>query len=103
MLWKSCDLGNVPNLRGSNNRTQCDAYLEILMKEMGILMFTDALGLARIPKFNVEEITEVMVERLMMMETKMASLDELISNLTDNVGEINPDSESILNGTINAN
>ena len=23
MLWKSCDLGNVPNLRGSNNRTQC--------------------------------------------------------------------------------
>ena len=26
LLWKSCDLGNVPNSRGSNNRTQCDAY-----------------------------------------------------------------------------
>ena len=98
MLWKSCDLGNVPNLRGSNNRTQCNAYLEILIKEMRILIsskkfpkvFTDALGLARIPKFNVEEITEVaMVERLMMMETKMTTMDELISTLTDNVGEIN--------------
>ena len=83
------------NLRGSNNRTQCNAYLEILIKEMRILIssrkfpsvFTDALGLARIHKFNVEEITEVtMVERLMMMETKM---DELIFTLTDNVGEIN--------------
>ena len=32
-----------------------------------------------IPKYNVEEITEVaMVERLMMMETKMTTLDELI-------------------------
>ena len=31
MLWKSCDLGNVPNLCGSNNRTQCDAYLEVLI------------------------------------------------------------------------
>ena len=88
MLWKSCDLGNVPNLRGSNNRTQCDAYFEILIKEMRILIssktlpkvFTDAIGLARIPKFNVEKITEVaMVERLMMMETKMTTLDGLIS------------------------
>ena len=34
LLWKSCDLGNAPNLRGSNNRTQCDAYLEILIKEI---------------------------------------------------------------------
>ena len=54
-----------------------------------IRFFTDAIGLARIPKFNVEEITDVaMVERL-MMETKMTTLDELISTLTDNVGEIN--------------
>ena len=54
------------------------------------MVFTDAIGLARIHKFNVEEITEVaMVERLMMMETKMTTLDELISTLTDNVGEIN--------------
>ena len=91
-------MGNVPNLRGSNNRTQCDAYLEIMMKEMRILIssnkfpnvFTDALGLARIFKFNVEEITEIaMVERLTMMETQMTTLDELISTLTDNVGEIN--------------
>ena len=53
-------------------------------------VFTDALGLARIPKLNVEEITEVaMVERRMMMGTKMQNLDELISTLTDNVGEIN--------------
>ena len=98
LLWKSCDLGNVPNFRGTNNRTQCNAYLEILIKEMRILIssnkfptvFTDAIGLARIPKFNVDEITEVaMVERLMMMETKMTTLDELISTLTDNVGEIN--------------
>ena len=78
--------------------TQCDAYLEILIKEMRILIsskkfpkvFTDALGLARIPKFNVEEITEVaMVERLMMMETKMTTMDELIYTITHNVGEIN--------------
>ena len=98
LLWKSCDLGNVPNLRGTKNRTQCNAYLEILIKEMRILIsskkfpkvFADALGLARILKFNVEEITEVaMVERLMMMETKMTTLDELIFTLTDNVGEIN--------------
>ena len=54
------------------------------------MVFTDAIGLARIHKFNVEEITEVaMVERLMMMDTKMTTLDELISTLTDNVGEIN--------------
>ena len=38
MLWKSCDLGNVPNLRGSNKRTQCNAYLEILIQEMGFLI-----------------------------------------------------------------
>ena len=30
-----------------------------------------------------------MVERMMMMEAKMTTLDELISTLTDNVGEIN--------------
>ena len=42
-------------------------------------VFTNALGLARIPKFNVEEITEVaMVERLMMMETKMTTMDEMV-------------------------
>ena len=35
--------------------------------------------------FCVDEITEV----AMMMETKMTTLDELISTLTDNVGEIN--------------
>ena len=53
-------------------------------------VFTNALGLARILKFNVEEIIEVaMVERLMMMETKMMTMDELIYTLTDNVGEIN--------------
>ena len=98
MLWKSCDLGNLPNLRGSNNRTQCNAYLEIPIKEMRIhissnkfpRVFTDALDLARIPKFNVEEKTEVaMVEHLMMMETKMMTMDELIYTLTDNLGEIN--------------
>ena len=84
MLWQSSDLGNVPNLRGSNNMTQCDAYLEILIKEMRILIsskkfpkvFADALGLSRIHKFNVEEIIEVaMVERLMLMETKATTLD----------------------------
>ena len=65
LLWKSCDLENVPNLRGSNNRPQCYACLEILIKEMIILIyskkfpkvFTDAIDLARIPNFNVEEIT----------------------------------------------
>ena len=47
-------------------------------------IFTDALSLARIPKFNVEEITEVaMVEHLMMMETKMTTMDELIYTLTE--------------------
>ena len=38
MLWKSCDLENVPNLRGSNNMTQCDASLDIPINEMRILI-----------------------------------------------------------------
>ena len=97
-LWKVCKMGEPPNLRNSQNRSQCEAYLDALLKAMVSLIsqkkfpkvWVDAIGLARIPKFRVEEISEVaIIERMMVYETKMSAMDEVLQKLSDSVTDIN--------------
>ena len=97
-LWDGCQLGKIPNFRASANRTQSEAVICELLKMLRQLesqkimpiLLVDAVGLARLPKFKIEELNEVaIVERLQQMEMKLLSMDSTINQHTDDISEMN--------------
>ena len=97
VLWQGCDLGKPPEKRGSTNRSKCEALLTILLTTIGRLdkegklpiLVVDPIGLARLPKFDVEEISEVAIrERIRRIEMRMSAMEDTVMNNSDDIHDI---------------
>ena len=97
VLWQGCDLDKPPEKRGSTNRSKCEALLTILLTTISRLdkegklpiLVVDPIGLARLPKFDVEEISEVAIrERIRRIEMRMSAMEDTVINNSDDIHDI---------------
>ena len=86
-LWKHCNLRDLPVRHNTQRRTECSALLtDIIQKfqyldEAGTVPYLccDVIGLSRIPKFQIEDITDIaMADRIRRLEVKLLLIDEKV-------------------------
>ena len=86
-LWKHCNLGDLSVRHNTQRRTECSALLTDIIQKLQYLdeagtvpyLCCDVIGLSRIPKFQIEDITDIaMADRIRRLEVKLLRIDEKV-------------------------
>ena len=71
MLWNICELGELPKRANSIKRSALEAHIDDIMEQMYLIdgaqkkyvFYTDPKGIARLPKFNPENLNVVALDQ----------------------------------------
>ena len=77
-LWEHCQFGEVPTKHTSRNRSEMSALLSMDSTDVPHLC-CDFKGLSRIPKFGIEDVTDIALsERIRRLEVKLLQLEHTV-------------------------